>query len=44
MKIFEIFPPMTLDCWKNDHDSFGPHMPNMNYEVIVCSASVELTQ
>ena len=22
----------------------GSHMPNMNYEVIVCSASVELTQ
>ena len=22
----------------------GSHMPNMNYEFIVCSASVELTQ
>ena len=22
----------------------GSHMPNMNYKVIVCSASVELTQ
>ena len=29
---------------KNYHDSFGSHMPNMNYEVYCGSAWVELTQ
>ena len=39
----DIFSTMTLDYW-NNYDSFGSHMPNMNCEIIVCSASVELIQ
>ena len=33
-----------LDYWKDSYDIFGVTVPNINYEVIVCSAPLELLQ